>query len=104
MRYKLTKESLPRVTELCQLIESTRARLGALGREAQREWDHLRARFPSNDDLYQGYISLSDVDVEELHASLRRFCENVAAPAPLSTRRNSSRGLAPTDRPLQPAA
>lgn len=73
MRYKLTNETLPRVNELCQLIAKTRASLGGLGSDAHREWDRLRPRFPSEDDMYQGYISLSDLEVEDLHANLCRF-------------------------------
>jgi len=73
MRYKLTNETMPRVNELCLLIAKTRASLATLGSEAHREWDRLRPRFPSEDDLYQGYISLSDLEVEDLHANLCRF-------------------------------
>jgi len=73
MRYKLTNETLPRVNELCQLIAKTRASLASLGTDAHREWDRLRPRFPSEDDLYQGYISLSDLEVEDLRANLQRF-------------------------------
>lgn len=75
MRYKLTTETLPRVNELCQLIATTRSGLAGLDNEAHREWDRLRPRFPSEEDIYQGYISLSDLEVEDLHANLRRFCE-----------------------------
>jgi len=109
MRYKLTKETLPRVNELCQLIATTRAVLGGLGSEAQREWDRLRHRFPSNEDLYQGFISLSDLEVEELHTKLRSFCDTVAGapvavrPRPTCARPSSSR-LVTAERPLQSAA
>lgn len=92
MRYKLTTDTLPRVNELCQLIATTRAGLAGLGLEAHREWDRLRPRFPSEDDLYQGYISLSDLEVEDLHANLRRFGEK--APSPLA--RRSSPRLVPS--------
>ena len=61
MRYKLTNETLPRVNELCQLIAKTRAGLPGLTLEAHREWDRLRPRFPSEEDMYQWYISLSDL-------------------------------------------
>jgi len=73
MRYKLTNETLPRVNELCQLIAKTRSSLASLGTDAHREWDRLRPRFPSEEDLYQGYISLSDLEVADLHANLQRF-------------------------------
>ena len=108
MRYKLTKETLPRVNELCQLIATTRAVLGGLGSEAHREWDRLRPRFPSNEDLYQGFISLSDLEVEELHTKLRCFCDTVATPAAVRPRltcsRPSSSRLVTAERPLQSAA
>lgn len=84
MRYKLTNETKPRVNELCQLIARTRAGLSELGTEAHREWDRLRPRFPSDEDLYQGYISLSDLEVEALHANLSRFGESVV-PGPRMT-------------------
>jgi len=109
MRYKLTDETLPRVNELCQLIATTRGVLGGLGTEAHREWDRLRPRFPSNEDLYQGFISLSELEVEELHTNLRRFCDTVV-PAPIAPRtrptcsRPSSSRLATTERPLQSVA
>jgi|GEM_PF-3420821 len=83
MRYKLTNETRPRVNELCQLIATTRAGLAGMAMEAHREWDRLRPRFPSEEDVYQGYISLSDLELEDLHANLRRFCESAALPAPL---------------------
>ena len=85
MRYKLTNETLPRVNELCQLIAKTRASLPALGTDAHREWDRLRPRFPSEEDLYQGYISLSDLEVADLHANLQQFGVSVprlSAPRP----------------------
>jgi len=87
MRYKLTNETLPRVNELCQLIAKTRAGLSGLGTEAHREWDRLRPRFPSEEDLYQGYISLSDLEVEDLHANLSRFSESVVPTACMSVSR-----------------
>jgi len=88
MRYKLTNETMPRVNELCLLIAKTRASLATLGTEAHREWDRLRPRFPSEDDLYQGYISLSDLEVEDLHANLCRFGES-GMPLPLAPSRMS---------------
>lgn len=82
MRYKLTNETRPRVNELCQLIAKTRAGLPGMAVEAHREWDRLRPRFPSEEDVFQGYISLSDLELEDLHANVRRFSEAVA-PAPM---------------------
>lgn len=92
MRYKLTKETLPKVNELCQLIATTRAGLAGLGSDAHREWDRLRPRFPSEEDMYQGYISLSDLEVEDLRSNLRRFSE--AAMVPVMPRLPLSRGPA----------
>jgi len=93
MRYKLTNETLPRVNELCQLIAKTRAGLSGLGTEAHREWDRLRPRFPSEEDLYQGYISLSDLEVEDLHANLSRFSQTVT-PAPRLNASHTSPSMA----------
>jgi len=93
MRYKLTNETLPRVNELCQLIAKTRASLPGLGSEAHREWDRLRTRFPSEDDMYQGYISLSDLELEDLHANLSRF-GGASIPVP----------RLPLSRPSRPSA
>ena len=85
MRYKLTKETLPRINELCLLIATTRGGLRDLSVEALREWDRLRFRFPSNDDLCQGFVSLSDVELADLHASLVRFRERTVPLAPAVT-------------------
>ena len=91
MRYKLTNETLPRVNELSLLIAKTRASLGGLSAEARRDWDRLRQRFPSNDDLYQGFISLSEGELGELHASLLRFRETIAEARPVSLHTRASR-------------
>ena len=73
MRYKLTEGTENRFNDLLRLIRETRPLLGAATPAIRAEWDTIRGRFPSDDDVRQGYTSLSELEIEELRARIARF-------------------------------
>ncbi|HEY4186423.1 MAG TPA: hypothetical protein VGP07_15210 [Polyangia bacterium] len=102
MRYRLNEETQPKVAELCHLIGETRRRLGCLSWEARAEWDHVRCRFPSAEDVGQGFISLSELELAEVRTIVRRFHDLVVRAEPLAT--GDSSGLRPASQRKSVAA
>ena len=75
MRYKVTPRTHDIVGELNQLAVQVLPHLGVASSAARAEWDAVRALWPSDDDLRQGTMALSDVDLEWIAAKVRRFGE-----------------------------
>ena len=78
MRHKLTEGTERRVLELLRLIRETRPLLGTAGPAMCAEWDRIRGRFPSEHDAREGYISLSELELEEVRAKVQRFAPQAA--------------------------
>ena len=73
MRYKLTDGTQNRLRDLLNLIRDTRPCLAAATPSVRDEWDRIRGRFPSDDDVRQGYTSLSELELEEMRFKIQRF-------------------------------
>ena len=77
MRYRITTETGPIVTELCRLVDETRHLLGLASAGARHEWDVLRRQFPSNEDVRQGFVSHSAFELATIRSGLQRFRETL---------------------------
>jgi hypothetical protein len=73
MRYKLTEGTQNRLRDLLNLIRETRPCLAVASPSVRDEWDRIRGRFPSDDDVRQGYTSLSELELEEMRSKIQRF-------------------------------
>src|SRR3954468_22186433 len=54
MSYKLTEGTQTRLLDLLTLIRETRPCLAVASPSVREEWDRIRGRFPSDDDVRQG--------------------------------------------------
>jgi hypothetical protein len=100
MRYQVTAENQPALADVLRLITDTRRLLAFADASASTTWDTMRSRFPSGEDIRQGFISLSSTELEDVKTQLQMFRVTVmgtprlvaASPevAPRSTRRSSA--------------
>ena len=101
MRYQVTAENQPALTDVLRLITDTRRLLAHADASANTVWDTMRNRFPSGEDIRQGFISLSSMELEDVKAQLQSFRVKVSgtslrsvatfeAPAARSNRRSSA--------------
>lgn len=82
MRYPITPTMEGLLTEIVGLMGETRPWLGLVSPAARSEWDKLRDRFPCDDDLRRGSISLSEPEIGEMCSKFRRFREIVSTGHP----------------------
>lgn len=101
MRYQVTPENEPALTDVLRLIMDTRRLLAHADASANTVWDTMRNRFPSGEDIRQGFISLSSTELEDVKAQLQNFrvkvsgsslraIASIEVPAPRSPRRSSA--------------
>jgi hypothetical protein len=77
MRHRITDKMESLLAEIVRLVHETRTCLERVSPAAREEWHKLRDRFPSDDDLRLGFISLSEEDLMGIGSKLRRF-RNIA--------------------------
>lgn len=75
MRYPVTSATESVLREIVQMIRETRPLLYDVSAAAIEEWDDMRCRFPTDDDVRQGFVSLCELDLRRLRLELRRFGE-----------------------------
>jgi len=63
------------------LAEAAEDRLALASAEAQREWEAVRFRWPSEVELRKGTIALSDDDLVLMRAKVMRFVSILGAVA-----------------------
>ena len=73
MRYTVTSRTESLVAELASLAETAEDRLALASAEAQREWQAVRLRWPSEVELHKGIIELSDDDLALMRSKVIRF-------------------------------
>ena len=81
MKYTVTCRTTSLVAELSSLAEAAEDRLALASAEAQKEWEAVRLRWPSEVELRQGRIALSDDDLVLMRAKVMRFVSILAAAA-----------------------
>jgi len=81
MRYTVTSRTKSLVAELSMLAEAAEDRLALASAEAQREWQAVRFRWPSEVELRKGTIALSDDDLVLMRAKVMRFVSILGAAA-----------------------
>ena len=81
MRYTVTSRTKSLVAELSMLAEAAEDRLALASAEAQREWEAVRFRWPSEVELRKGTIALSDDDLVLMRAKVMRFVSILGAAA-----------------------
>lgn len=101
MRYQVTAESRPVLADVLRLIQETRRLLAFADASTNARWDNMRNRFPSGEDLRQGFVSLSSAELENVKLQLQTFrvqasgYPHLVAPLPEA----SSPASAPAPRP-----
>ena len=75
MRHKITSKTVSLIAEMVQLGESVEAHLWVASPAARDEWRSQRLRWPSEIELRQGSIALSDDELEVMRAKVKRFNE-----------------------------
>jgi hypothetical protein len=70
MRYKITDKTARLLSELRQAIQDARSSLGLAPPAVHAAWDQLRGRFPSDEDIRQGFVSLSEEELAALRAEV----------------------------------
>jgi hypothetical protein len=81
MRYAVTSRTESLVAELVGLAEAAQDRLALASAEAQREWEAVRFRWPSEVELRKGVIELSDDDLAVMRSKVMRFVSILGAVA-----------------------
>lgn len=82
MRYQVTQSTEPLLREVVYLVGDTRRWLGLVSAAASDEWYKLRGRFPSDEDLRQGFTSLCEQELRDMRSTLWRFQELVSIEQP----------------------
>ena len=77
MRHEVTQSTKSLAGEVVQLVQETRGWLKTLSDTACAEWDTMRSRFPTEDDLLQGFVSLTEPELEHLRSKLWSFQETL---------------------------
>jgi hypothetical protein len=80
MRYKITATTKAMIGILCDMVADTRKLLGAASPAAREEWDLLRPRFPTADDVLRGFVSHSEDELIQIRFGLQRFRATLGLP------------------------
>ena len=75
MRNKITTRTLDIIEDLRWLSAQLEPLLAFASVAARNEWDVLRARWPSDDDLREGPMVASNTELEWMRAKVLRFSE-----------------------------
>jgi hypothetical protein len=75
MRYSVTAKTEGILRQLRRLARQIEPYLSLASLDARNEWDALRHTWPSDDDLRRGRVSMSDAELEGMHAKVCRFGE-----------------------------
>lgn len=78
MRYQVTSDNRPVLADVLRLVQETRRLLAFADASVNAEWDNMRSRFPSGEDLRQGFISLSRTELENVRLQLHSFRVHVS--------------------------
>jgi hypothetical protein len=97
MRYTVTPRTESLVAELATLAEAAEDRLALASAEAQREWEAVRFRWPSEVELRKGIIELSDDDLALMTSKVTRFVSILGA---AESARSSNSEIPTVDRRL----
>jgi hypothetical protein len=81
MKYTITRETSRIVDELTRLAECLQEHLPSISSEARREWEELRLRWPSELDIRQGTVGLTNDELAIMESKVRRFHDILAARA-----------------------
>ena len=73
MRYAVTAQTERLLADLASLADAAEDRLSFASAAAQREWEAMRYRWPSEVDLRDGSIALSDHQLELMRSKVMRF-------------------------------
>jgi hypothetical protein len=79
MRYKVTSKTPEIVRDLDRLAALVAPYLGFASPAASREWEAFRGLWPSDEDLREGTMAVSEADLESMPAKVRRFGEILRA-------------------------
>jgi len=73
MRHKITSRTVSLLAELVELGESIESHLAVASPAARDEWQNQRLRWPSEIEMRQGSVALSDEELEVMRAKVKRF-------------------------------
>ena len=73
MRHAVTARTERLLADLARLADAAEDRLSLASTGAQREWQAMRYRWPSEVDFREGTIALSDQDLELMRSKVMRF-------------------------------
>ena len=79
MKYTITRETSRILKELTKLAESLQEQLPSISPEARSEWDELRLRWPSELEVRQGTIALTEDELSIMESKVRRFHDILTA-------------------------
>jgi hypothetical protein len=92
MRYAVTARTESLVAELASLAEAAEDRLALASAEAQREWEAVRFRWPSEVELREGTIAFSDDDLALMRSKVTRFVSILGAQESSRSSRSAAAG------------
>lgn len=81
MKYTVTARTETLVADLASLAEAAEDRLALASAAARSEWEAVRFRWPSEIELRNGIITLSDDELELMRSKVMRFVSILEAAA-----------------------
>jgi hypothetical protein len=73
MRHLISPDSHSILDDLDVLQVETRSLLDMASPDARAEWEKLESRFPTSVEIRGGFIALSNPELHEIRAKVRRF-------------------------------
>jgi len=84
MHYRVTARTLELVGHLRCFIDSVRPLIDRASPAARHEWAIFQSTWPSDEQLGQETLAISDSALDAIHAKARRFREILQSLAPVS--------------------
>ena len=73
MKHRISPDSHNILDDLDVLQAETRTLLEVASLNARAEWEKLESRFPSSREIRDGFISLSNLELQEMRANAQRL-------------------------------